>query len=392
MEEPSPAAVPWGEQTIKDSATVADSASVFMTQELPDDVMILQTEEIISAAATSSTIPTGMGEGREAIEADPDPRASPAPPGALHEPGTSALEEVGRLGAENRALRAEVERLHQALGQLSAHVRQLESRSGRPKSGYGSAAVSALKLQIPEIKAGKVHQRLYLEFYDRQERKRALQESVQQARENEVLDIFKSQHPWLNALSKQSEVFSFLSAYTEGLSSEEEKLIEASELWRTHAEVETAWREQLEKRFTRPSPPQRQVPSPRSPASPQADSPVAVPTSTHLAANYYPLIISRLAGETTPAGPSSERQSPVSSSRTGLSGKLQRPKSSGALSSSYGRTGRKPLQASQDTGALDNRKIREGLRLLASKPGEASAVRSSSASALMRRPSVRCLL
>eukprot|EP00439_Symbiodinium_sp_Y106_P065496 s2029_g10.t1 len=45
MEEPSPAAVPWGEQTIKDSATVADSASVFMTQELPDDVMILQTEE-----------------------------------------------------------------------------------------------------------------------------------------------------------------------------------------------------------------------------------------------------------------------------------------------------------------------------------------------------------
>eukprot|EP00439_Symbiodinium_sp_Y106_P060748 s2029_g9.t1 len=288
----------------------------------------------------------------------------------------------------------------QALGQLSAHVRQLESRSGRPKSGYGSAAVSALKLRIPEIKAGKVHQRLYLEFYDRQERKRALQESVQQARENEVLDIFKSQHPWLNALSKQSEVFSFLSAYTEGridsgasgLSSEEEKLIEASELWRTHAEVETAWREQLEKRFTRPSPPQRQVPSPRSPASPQADSPVAVPTSTHLAANYYPLIISRLAGETTPAGPSSERQSPVSSSRTGLSGKLQRPKSSGALSSSYGRTGRKPLQASQDTGALDNRKIREGLRLLASKPGEASAVRSSSASALMRRPSVRCLL
>ena len=28
----------------------------------------------------------------QAIEADPDPRASPAPPGALHEPGTSALE------------------------------------------------------------------------------------------------------------------------------------------------------------------------------------------------------------------------------------------------------------------------------------------------------------
>ncbi|CAE7716560.1 RABA2A, partial [Symbiodinium sp. CCMP2456] len=214
-----------------------------------------------------------------------------------------------------------------ALGQLSTHVRQLESRSGRPKSGYASAAVSALKLQIPELKAGKVHQRLYLEFYDRQERKRALQESVQQARENEVLDIFKSQHPWLNALAKQSEVFSFLSAYTEGLN--EEQLIEASELWRSHAEVEAAWRAQLEKRFTRPSPPQRQVPSPRSPASPQADSPVAVPSSPHLAANYYPLIISRLAGETTPAGPSSERQSPSSSSRTGLSGKLQRPKSSG---------------------------------------------------------------
>eukprot|EP00913_Durusdinium_trenchii_P007475 g7027.t1 len=54
-----------------------------------------------------------------------------------------------------------------------------------------------------------------------QDRKRALQESIQQAREFEVLDIFRSQHPWLNAtrndLSLQmSMALSLYSASMEG--------------------------------------------------------------------------------------------------------------------------------------------------------------------------------
>eukprot|EP00434_Breviolum_minutum_P010924 symbB.v1.2.009632.t1/scaffold612.1/size204580/5 len=52
----------------------------------------------------------------------------------------------------------------------------------------------------------KVHERLYLDAYERQERQRALQQSIQQAREFEVLDIFRSQHPWLNPLRDAHDI------------------------------------------------------------------------------------------------------------------------------------------------------------------------------------------
>ena len=45
-----------------------------------------------SAAAHADPLTIADLLWHQAIEADPDPRASPAPPGALHEPGTSALE------------------------------------------------------------------------------------------------------------------------------------------------------------------------------------------------------------------------------------------------------------------------------------------------------------
>ncbi|CAK9026871.1 unnamed protein product [Durusdinium trenchii] len=55
------------------------------------------------------------------------------------------------------------------------------------------------KVRVPtwsRFHLNKVHERLYLDASERQDRKRALQESIQQAREFEVLDIFRSQHPW----------------------------------------------------------------------------------------------------------------------------------------------------------------------------------------------------
>ncbi|CAJ1450516.1 unnamed protein product [Effrenium voratum] len=81
-------------------------------------------------------------------------------------------------GAENQALRREVARLERVLNDVQEQLRIVQCQGG--------AARELACWQSPGYHISKVHERLYLDASNRQERKKALQESTQQARECEA--------------------------------------------------------------------------------------------------------------------------------------------------------------------------------------------------------------
>lgn len=113
-------------------------------------------------------------------------------------------EQVQILSAENHRLKDEVAALRQALTNLQ--VRPSNEESVNYISVLDKSLDMALATRVqsesgPWIRAtSKVHERLFLESYDRAERKRLLAESVQMAREEKVLDIFLSAFPNWNGL------------------------------------------------------------------------------------------------------------------------------------------------------------------------------------------------
>jgi len=90
------------------------------------------------------------------------------------------------LGAENQRLRLEVEHLQQALVELQDYLSSArDETTARPQVG-----VSGLPRWTTS--RSKVHERLFADSVDRKERKKALAESVQQAREVKALEIFQA--------------------------------------------------------------------------------------------------------------------------------------------------------------------------------------------------------
>ncbi|CAL1169630.1 unnamed protein product, partial [Cladocopium goreaui] len=111
---------------------------------------------------------------------------------------------------ENQHLRFEVSRLQKVLLELQDQLRGLAAR----QTGGGEIAfprVPDFPWKSTDFHLSKVHERLYLDAYERQERQRALQETIQRAREFEVLDVFRSQHPWLNPArnAQESETYAW---------------------------------------------------------------------------------------------------------------------------------------------------------------------------------------
>ncbi|CAJ1450515.1 unnamed protein product [Effrenium voratum] len=253
-------------------------------------------------------------------------------------------------GAENQALRREVARLERVLNDVQEQLRIVQCQGG--------AARELACWQSPGYHISKVHERLYLDASNRQERKKALQESTQQARECEVLGMFRSQHPWINALA-QSEPQSHCPV-PGGASA-----VEAQDVWVKPKKPASAGRKRL-------------LPSPRSPS--QATDSVG-PEGTASPHEYLPLVVSSLTGDEQTARPRPR-------SASAAMGQVSRPRLSHVRGLPLQHcpsqvAARRPASAAS---ALDQRTMQEGLRLLATKPGQVPLTRPRSVGSL------RCLL
>lgn len=113
------------------------------------------------------------------------------------------------LRGENQHLRFEVSRLQKVLLELQDQLRGLAARQTGGEIAF--PRVPDFPWKSTDFHLSKVHERLYLDAYERQERQRALQETIQRAREFEVLDVFRSQHPWLNPArnAQESETYAW---------------------------------------------------------------------------------------------------------------------------------------------------------------------------------------
>lgn len=202
----------------------------------------------------------------------------------------------------------------------------------------------------------KVHERLYLDAYERQERQRALQETIQRAREFEVLDVFRSQHPWLNPARNAQESETYAWSICSANWSSIEGLEETTQVTQVAPAAPEPILDPLKPSVSsrRSS---RLVPSPRSPEP--GDSLEAEGVSP---GEYLPLVVCSLEG-----GDEARQRRPSSSTPT-LLGRSATGKRRGGLPLS-GEVLR-PVRPTSAASGLQPRKVQEGLRLLASKPGE----------------------
>eukprot|EP00933_Yihiella_yeosuensis_P033771 TRINITY_DN2740_c0_g1_i1.p1 TRINITY_DN2740_c0_g1~~TRINITY_DN2740_c0_g1_i1.p1 ORF type:complete len:951 (-),score=263.54 TRINITY_DN2740_c0_g1_i1:31-2883(-) len=128
--------------------------------------------------------------------------------------------ELARLGSENRQLRKEVKQLQQALADFqsrghAAGQETLQSSPGsagqahwtstvqRPRSAQSTScrtatAKSSQAFRLPPHppRGGKVHERLFLESYDRKERRQLVAENVRHAEQEKALELFQAAFPW----------------------------------------------------------------------------------------------------------------------------------------------------------------------------------------------------
>eukprot|EP00435_Cladocopium_sp_Y103_P029581 s2017_g7.t1 len=168
---------------------------------------------------------------------------------------------------------------------------QLRSLAARPETGgeVWDRHVQNFPWKSTAFHLSKVHERLYLDAYERQERQRALQETIQRAREFEVLDVFRSQHPWLNPARNAQESESYAWSICSANWSSIEGLEETTQVTQVVPEGPISDPSKLPKASRRSS---RLVPSPRSPEP--GDSLEAEGVSP---AEYLPLVVCSLAGE-----------------------------------------------------------------------------------------------
>ena len=260
----------------------------------------------------------------------------------------------GELRGENQQLRLEVSRLQKVLVELQQQLHQL---AANPES-RGDVLKHDFPWKNTAFHLSKVHERLYLDAYERQERQRALQQSIQQAREFEVLDIFRSQHPWLNPLRDAHDIsetfaWSICSANWSSVEGAEEATCQAQD---------KASQKPCQRPFS-----SRLVPSPRSPEpSDSLEVEGGLPSPQ---GEILPLVVCSLGGDE--AKPVATRPRSSTPTLLGRSETMQSKARRGLPLSGTEATVTRPLRPASAASGLGSRKLQEGLRLLASKPGEA---------------------